>query len=202
MLPYAEGASWDPQLTCLPGTRLSTLATLDTWAHRAGSDRIFWLKGVAGSGKTAVLHTIAKGLKDEGLLGSAFFFSRDTVTRNTPKSLFTTIARDIANLHPGAAEDIADALEAEPALASASVSPIRRAYCGTFSSPSRRSTSSLGNRCAGREHQPRLRHGVAHHTSRQGNPTPSPSSDSRHLTPDEHHRGAPIWSRSRHDAFD
>ena len=122
ILPYADGASWDPNLTCLPGTRLAILSTLDTWAHRAGSKRICWVKDVAGSGKSAILHTIAEKLQHEGLLVSSFFFSRDTASRNNPKNIFTTIARDIANLHPSAAEDIADALESEPALASASLS--------------------------------------------------------------------------------
>ncbi|KAF7966139.1 hypothetical protein HWV62_39934, partial [Athelia sp. TMB] len=122
MLPYAEGASWNPRLTCLPGTRLPILGEIGTWVHRAISEKIYWLKGVAGCGKSAILHTIAEALKAEGLLVSAFFFSRDTASRNTPKTLFTTMARDIARLHPRAAEIIAEALEAEPALASASLS--------------------------------------------------------------------------------
>lgn len=122
MLTYAEGASWDPQLTCLPGTRVAMLSIIDAWAHQADSNSVCWIKGVAGSGKSAILHTIAQKLQQEGRLGSSFFFSRDTATRNTPQTLFTSIARDLANLHPGAAEHIARALEAEPALVSASPS--------------------------------------------------------------------------------
>ncbi|KAF7973983.1 hypothetical protein HWV62_13868 [Athelia sp. TMB] len=122
ILPYAEGASWDSNLACLPGTRLAMLSILNTWAHGTGSKRICWVRDVAGSGKSAILHTIAEKLQREGLLGASFFFSRDTASRNNAKHLFTTIARDIANLHPGAAEDIASALESEPALASASLS--------------------------------------------------------------------------------
>ncbi|KAF7983631.1 hypothetical protein HWV62_20566 [Athelia sp. TMB] len=122
MLPYAKGASWNPQLTCLPGTRLAMLADIDTWAHQAGSEKICLLKGPAGCGKSAVLHTIAEKLKREGHLVAAFFFSRDTASRNTATTLFTTLARDLASLHPRAAEDICAALEAEPALASASLS--------------------------------------------------------------------------------
>ena len=122
MLPYADGASWDPNLRCLPGTRLTIFSILDEWARGAGSERICWLKGVAGCGKSAILHSIAEKLKRNGQLTSAFFFNRDTASRNTHKTLFTTMARDIANLHHRAAEDIAEALEAEPALASASLS--------------------------------------------------------------------------------
>ncbi|KAF7964873.1 hypothetical protein HWV62_1961 [Athelia sp. TMB] len=122
MLPYAEDASWDPQLTCIPGTRLAMLAAIDAWARQIGADKICWIKGVAGSGKSAILHTIARRLKSEGLLASSFFFNRDTTSCNTLKTLFTTIARDLANLHADTAEDIAKALAAEPALVSASLS--------------------------------------------------------------------------------
>lgn len=122
LLAYADGASWDPNLTCMPGTRLTILRILDEWARGSGSERICWLKGPAGSGKSAVLHTIAEQLKRDGHLASAFFFSRDTASRNTAKSLLATLARDLASLHPRAAEDICAALEAEPALATASLS--------------------------------------------------------------------------------
>ncbi|KAF7966141.1 hypothetical protein HWV62_39938 [Athelia sp. TMB] len=117
-----EGASWNPQLTCLPGTRLAMLADIDTWAHQAGSEKICLLEGPAECGKSALLHTIAEKFQCHGHLASAFFFSRDAASRNTTTTLFTTLARDLASLHPRAAADICAALEAEPALASASLS--------------------------------------------------------------------------------
>ncbi|KAF7973150.1 hypothetical protein HWV62_15925 [Athelia sp. TMB] len=121
-LPYAKGASWDETLTCLSGTRASVLSVIDTWAHLRDSRNIFWLNGVAGSGKSAIAHTVARSLCEAGFLTAAFFFSRDIASRNNPNSLFSTIARDIANLHDGIAEQISGALEKEPALASASLS--------------------------------------------------------------------------------
>ncbi|KAF7971734.1 hypothetical protein HWV62_20041 [Athelia sp. TMB] len=134
LLTYASGASWDPSLTCLPGTRLTLLDILGKWARGAASERVCWLKGPAGCGKTTVLNTIAQKLKEEGLLASTFFFSRDAESRNTAKNLFTTLAQDIASLHPDAAQDIADALEAEPALASA---PLSRQFDALILGPSR-----------------------------------------------------------------
>ncbi|KAF7979502.1 hypothetical protein HWV62_42058 [Athelia sp. TMB] len=135
MLPYAKGASWDPQLTCLPGTRMAMLAELDAWAHCAVSEKICWVKDVAGSGKTALLHSVAEKLQRDGVLATAFFFSRDTATRNDPKTLFTTMAQDIASLNVLAAQEIAEALKAEPALASASLS---RQFDALILGPSRR----------------------------------------------------------------
>ncbi|KAF7968468.1 hypothetical protein HWV62_30521 [Athelia sp. TMB] len=134
LLPYAEGASWDPKLTCLPGTRLIMLRILMEWARGAGSERICWLKGVAGCGKSAILHSIAQALKRDGYLASAFFFSRDMASRNTAKTLFTTLARDIASFSSRAAEDIAEALEAEPSLATA---PLSRQFDALILGPCR-----------------------------------------------------------------
>ena len=121
-LPYAEGASWSTTLGCLPGTRVTTLSVIDDWSRSRDRYNIFLLKGVAGSGKSAISHTVAKALQECGLLTSCFFFDRESSSRNTPRLLFTTIARDIAGLHPAIAAEISASLEKEPALASADLS--------------------------------------------------------------------------------
>ncbi|KAF7970394.1 hypothetical protein HWV62_24266 [Athelia sp. TMB] len=107
---------------CLSGTRVSLLSAIGAWARLRDSQSIFWLNGVAGSGKSAIAHTVARSLREAGFLISAFFFSRDAASRNNPRFIFSTIARDLANLHSGIAEEIATALEKEPALPSASLS--------------------------------------------------------------------------------
>ncbi|KAF7967650.1 hypothetical protein HWV62_33607 [Athelia sp. TMB] len=121
-LPYAEGASWSTTLGCLPGTRVATLSLILDWSRSRDQHNILLLKGVAGSGKSAISHAIAKVLQDCGLLTSCFFFDRESNSRNTPRLLFSTIARDIAALYSAIAADISDSLEKEPALASADVS--------------------------------------------------------------------------------
>ena len=121
-LPYADGASWNPKLTCLPGTRVTVLSLVHDWSRSLDNRRIFCLKGVAGSGKTAISNAVVQALKADGLLASAFFFDRANASRNTPRLLFSTIARDIAGLYPVIATDISASLEKEPALASAHLS--------------------------------------------------------------------------------
>ncbi|KAF7979954.1 hypothetical protein HWV62_40396 [Athelia sp. TMB] len=121
-LPYAGGGSWSPTMVCLPGTRVSTLSAIHEWSLSLDRHNIFLLKGVAGSGKSAISHTVAKALYECGLLISCFFFDRESSSRNTPRLLFTTIARDIASLFPAIAADISASLEKEPALASAHIS--------------------------------------------------------------------------------
>ncbi|KAF7974512.1 hypothetical protein HWV62_12088 [Athelia sp. TMB] len=121
-LSYAEGASWNPTLTCLPGTRVTTLAVIHRWSRSFDLHNIFWLNGVAGSGKSAIAHTVAQALYENGLLTSSFFFDREVASRNRPHLLFTTIAHDIAKFYPAIGTDIGAVLDNDPALASAHLS--------------------------------------------------------------------------------
>ncbi|KAF7967651.1 hypothetical protein HWV62_33609 [Athelia sp. TMB] len=121
-LPYADGASWNPTQACLPGTRATILSLVREWSRLSDDHRIFCLKGVAGCGKTAISNAVAQALKAAGLLASCFFFDRANASRNTPRLLFSTIARDIASFYPAIAADIAATLEEEPALATAHLS--------------------------------------------------------------------------------
>ncbi|KAF7982537.1 hypothetical protein HWV62_28166 [Athelia sp. TMB] len=136
-LSYAEGASWDPKFSCLPGTRKSVLSFVKMWSRSFSSQNVFWVKGVAGSGKTAISHTVAEMLHRVGLLASSFFFNRDVASRNSPQMLITTIARDIANRHPAIAADIRTVLEDELALTSAS---LYRQFDAFIAGPLRRYT--------------------------------------------------------------
>lgn len=119
-LAYAEGASWNSELACMDGTRKSILSVIDLWSRSLDGQNVFWLKGVAGSGKTAIAHTVAHALHERGALASSFFFDHNIPSRNTLQTLCTTFARDIAARHPAIAADISAALESDPSLASAS----------------------------------------------------------------------------------
>ncbi|KAF7976945.1 hypothetical protein HWV62_5373, partial [Athelia sp. TMB] len=119
---YAKGASWNPTLVCLSGTRVEILAVIYAWSHAVDSQNVLWLKAIAGSGKSAVAHRIAEMLQGEGRLAAAFFFSRDIASLSNSQLIVTTIARDIASHDAAIAQDISSVLESEPALASAHIS--------------------------------------------------------------------------------
>jgi hypothetical protein len=124
-LPYAEGASWDPNLVCLDGTRTALLDDIWKWINEADGSKaaeIFLLMDVAGSGKSAIAHTIAQRSHSRGLLASSFFFCRDIPDRRVPQKLFSTITRDLASWNKDHAQDISRTLEDHRSLASASQS--------------------------------------------------------------------------------
>ena len=87
-------------------------------AEESTGAEIFWLSDVAGTGKSAIAHTIAQYCDNHGLLGSSFFFDRNIPDRRNPQKLFTTIARDLVRLQNNLADHISMVLEADRSVAS------------------------------------------------------------------------------------
>jgi predicted alpha/beta-fold hydrolase len=70
-LPIAGDASFnayqrqhDP--TCLPDTRVDLLQEIYNWADGENSPSIFWLNGLAGTGKSTIARTLVKKYFDSG----------------------------------------------------------------------------------------------------------------------------------------
>jgi hypothetical protein len=82
--------------TCLTNTRVALLEEVYQWARRPDSQPVFWIQGVAGTGKTTIAKTIADTLHKEGLLGGSFFFSRQGGERRNAGKLFGTLAYQLA----------------------------------------------------------------------------------------------------------
>jgi hypothetical protein len=81
-LPIAKEASFysyerqhDP--TCLPDTRVDLLEKIRHWADGEHSPTIFWLNGLAGTGKSTVARTLVQRYSETGRIAASFFFSRD-----------------------------------------------------------------------------------------------------------------------------
>jgi ATP-dependent Lon protease len=77
-MTYAEGAGLDTRKQCLQGTRTEILSQITEWVFSTGDNvqRVLWLSGPAGKGKSAIAHTIAKWFEDVGGLGSCYSFDR------------------------------------------------------------------------------------------------------------------------------
>ena len=102
-IPYAEGARFDTEKRCLPGTRQEIIEEIIEWVNRPNDiaeARVLFLSGVAGSGKSAIAHTVALYFDQLGRLGSSFCFDRADQAKRRPDNLFSTIAFDLADLDP------------------------------------------------------------------------------------------------------
>ncbi|KAF7364354.1 NACHT domain-containing protein [Mycena sanguinolenta] len=86
-----------PQPKCHPDTRTEILRSLHEWSLETDpSSAILWLYGPAGAGKSAIMQTLARELRTDARLGASFFFKRGHATRGDGKTLFTTIAYQLA----------------------------------------------------------------------------------------------------------
>lgn len=99
---------------CLEGTRVSLLRDILAWATADGSERVFWLSGLAGTGKSAIARTICEELSRRNLLLSSFFISRNSVDRRSALSLFHTMVYHISRELPEFFRHICDTLTQYP----------------------------------------------------------------------------------------
>ena len=100
-----------PQPKCHPSTRERILQRIINWVQSDSSERILWLSGSAGTGKSAIAQTVSECCKRNGRLAATFFFFRTSSERNTSKCFVATLAYQIALSIPGAKELIAKAIE-------------------------------------------------------------------------------------------
>jgi hypothetical protein len=95
----------------MEGTRQGLISMIRDWIDETHSSNIFWLKGSPGAGKSAVAATMVRLLREEGRLGSSFFFKRGHVALGDPNSLWRTVAFDLAKFHPYLRTKILDTLK-------------------------------------------------------------------------------------------
>ncbi|KAH1596333.1 hypothetical protein KXX44_006640 [Aspergillus fumigatus] len=124
-LPLAKGAffgSFEDQHEdeCLPGTRTDLLQQVQEWGR--SSDRcIFWLSGMAGTGKSTIARTVARSFKEDGILGASFFFKRGEGDRGSAAKFFPTIVKLLAVHIPQMTSGIQKAIHDDPAISGKSL---------------------------------------------------------------------------------
>jgi hypothetical protein len=98
-------------------TRIQLLADIMCWAEGPYTPLVFWLNGLAGTGKSTIARTICDRLANKGLLGASFFISRQVADRRHAVGVLRTIAYQLARQHPAFSEAIAATLQDSPDLA-------------------------------------------------------------------------------------
>ena len=75
----------------MKGTRVAVLDEIGLWTRDFDKLPVYWLNGLAGTGKSAIAQTIAERVFADGRLGASFC-SRDFEDRSDLQSIFPTIA--------------------------------------------------------------------------------------------------------------
>ncbi|KAK4096622.1 hypothetical protein N658DRAFT_519096 [Parathielavia hyrcaniae] len=121
-LPTADDAAFDSNAEehnaqCHPDTRTELLGQIQEWANDPQAESIFWLNGMAGTGKSTISRTVAQSFGDQRLLGASFFFKRGEGDRGKATLFFTTIASQLVCKVPALAAFVREAIDANPSVA-------------------------------------------------------------------------------------
>jgi hypothetical protein len=81
---------------CLEGTRVQLLEDVARWMADTNDKPVFWLTGVAGTGKTTVAKSIADMASKKEYLVVTFFFSHTSADRRDHTKVVPTLAYQLA----------------------------------------------------------------------------------------------------------
>ena len=99
---------------CMKGTRKGVLYQLENWLGDEQDKRVFWLNGLAGTGKSTIAQTFAEMSFADGKLGASFFCSRDVEDRSNLRSILPTLAFQLAHQYQGFRQELLPVLTANP----------------------------------------------------------------------------------------
>ena len=107
--------------TCLPGTRESVLDGIMQWVEDPQERYVYWLNGLAGTGKSTIAQTFSETAARTGVLGASFFCSRDYLDRKELKRIFPTLAYQLACRYPTFRTHILRVIKQDPTVAQSSL---------------------------------------------------------------------------------
>ena len=96
---------------------MSVLDVITRWAKDPQDSHVFWLNGLAGTGKSTIAQTFAEIIANDGTLGASFFCSRDYLDRKELKNIFPTLSYQLACRYPAFRDQIIRAIERDPSVA-------------------------------------------------------------------------------------
>ena len=99
---------------CLRSTRETVLNEIESWTKDFNKSPVFWLNGLAGTGKSTIAQTVSERVFSDGLLGASFFCSRDFKDRSDLHFIFPTLAFQLAHKFPAFRSVLVPLLQLNP----------------------------------------------------------------------------------------
>ncbi|KIK54029.1 hypothetical protein GYMLUDRAFT_178021, partial [Collybiopsis luxurians FD-317 M1] len=81
---------------CTQGTRVEILEKIIKRANTLKGPQVYWIGGMAGTGKSTIVRSLCKTFEKENLLAGAFFCSRQVLVCREHTRIIPTIAYQLA----------------------------------------------------------------------------------------------------------
>ena len=101
----------------MKGTRGAVLDEIQLWTRDFSKLPVYWLNGLAGTGKSTIAQTIAERVFAEGKLGASFFCSRDSEDLSDLRSIFPTLAVQLARKYTAFRSIFVPLVQSDPEIA-------------------------------------------------------------------------------------
>ncbi|KAF4613913.1 hypothetical protein D9613_008176 [Agrocybe pediades] len=96
---------------CTSSTREQILDDLRTWAKDPIGSRVFWMNGMAGTGKTTILYSFCEWLEENDRMAGNFFCSRTSTACRDLNNIVRSIAYQLAHYSPAFRSQLCKILE-------------------------------------------------------------------------------------------
>ncbi|TFK70163.1 WD40 repeat-like protein, partial [Pluteus cervinus] len=123
---------------CLLGTCSDILQDLDTWTTQPSAEKIFWLYGVAGAGKSTISASFAKSLGKQ--LGGYHTCSRDDIRLQSPIQLVKNLCYQLSLACTAFARQVVMSIKADRQFSSREM-PVVELFELLFKAPLSKMTS-------------------------------------------------------------
>jgi len=92
------------------------LDEIESWTKDFDKSPVYWLNGLAGTGKSTIAQTTAERLFADGRLGASFFCSRDFKDRSDLRFVFPTLSFQLAYRYPDFRSTLVSLLQSNPEI--------------------------------------------------------------------------------------
>ncbi|CAE7146136.1 unnamed protein product [Rhizoctonia solani] len=106
---------------CTEGTRKQVLSGLDNWLCDEETPPVYWMNGMAGTGKTTIAYTFSERLEHREWLAASFFCTRTSADCRAVTRIIPTIAYQLARYSVPFQSALYDILGKEPDAGSKNV---------------------------------------------------------------------------------
>ncbi|QRV92866.1 WD repeat-containing protein [Ceratobasidium sp. AG-Ba] len=120
-LPNSPDAAYDSAKAfklgrgpCTKSTRVDILREMYDWTCDSTGERIYWLNGMAGTGKTTIAYSLCENLQRNNKLAASFFCSRQVPECRDVDRIVPSIVYQLSRLFFPFRRAVDDALQANP----------------------------------------------------------------------------------------